>query len=142
MLDKHLTDGKEMLNIQDQPSFLLPKMLQKLKLDHQLLPKLIQMRPLELTAITTKMLTTIISLEIHFLSKLTTARQLLENNLTDGKETQIILDQLNSQPLKTPPKPKLDHQLLLKKVTHNQLIALTAITKQPITLIFQVTKLS
>jgi hypothetical protein len=108
-------------------------MLPKLKLGHQLLPKPIQMRLSGQLETTTKMRTMQTFLEIHLLSKISMVKLLLEKSLIDGKVTQITLDQPSSQLLKTLPKLKQDHQLLLKKVIHNQSIALIAITKQPTT---------
>jgi hypothetical protein len=77
--------------------------------------KLIQMRPSEVLVTITKMPTMLTSLEIQNLLKISMVKLLLEKYPTDGKETQITLDQLSFQLPKTPLKIKPDHQLLLKK---------------------------
>jgi hypothetical protein len=66
-------DGKVTQTTLDQPSFQLLKMLPKLKLGHQLLPKPIQMRLSGQLETTTKMRTMQTFLEIHFLSKISMA---------------------------------------------------------------------
>jgi hypothetical protein len=76
--------------------------------------KLIQTLLSEQLETTTKMQTMLIFPEIQFLSKDSTVTQLLENNLTDGKETHLTLVQLRSQllhlqPLQ-PPQPQPHHQ--------------------------------